>query len=179
MTGVINVGVRLPAVIFPVVIRPSGGLAPFISLSLSLSLPSLPVCLLVLLIPCLFITLHIWLSVSSSLPFLASLLAAVSSLFHYTVYVCHTVLFSVSLIFLKPLTACCPRPLHPSLCNGNPLMDAAILVLQYGNWRDLEPHLWRGQRPFKLKLHHCCNYGGESNRMQRASSRYSGFHNGC
>lgn len=36
MTGVINVGVRLPAVIFPVVIRPSGGLTPLISLSVSL-----------------------------------------------------------------------------------------------------------------------------------------------
>lgn len=36
MTGVINVAARLPAVIFPVVIRPSGGLTPLISLSVSL-----------------------------------------------------------------------------------------------------------------------------------------------
>lgn len=50
MTGVINVGVRLPAVIFPVVIRPSGGLTPLISLSVCLCLsaytyPHLPISL--------------------------------------------------------------------------------------------------------------------------------------
>lgn len=37
MTGVINVGVQLPDVIFPVVIRPSGDLTPLISLSFSVS----------------------------------------------------------------------------------------------------------------------------------------------
>jgi len=43
MTGVINAGVRLPAVIFPVVIRPSGGLTSLISLSVSAS-GGLPPC---------------------------------------------------------------------------------------------------------------------------------------
>lgn len=37
MTGVINVGVQLPAVIFSVVIRPSGGPTPLISPSVSVS----------------------------------------------------------------------------------------------------------------------------------------------
>lgn len=106
-----------------------------------ISLPCLPICLRVLLSPCLSISVHICLGESPSLP------TAVFCFFP-----------PITLIIFTSLAACCPRPPHPSICNGNPVMYAAILVLQYVNWRALEPHLWRGQDPSKVKLHCCCNY---------------------
>lgn len=151
MTGVINVGVRLPAVIFPVVIRPSGGLTSLMCPSLSLFYLCLSASLCgsvhASLFPCVFVSVNL-----------------------------HRYCFfppPLTLNLLPLLTACCPWPTHPSLCNGNPLMYAAILVLQYVNWRDLESHLCRGQHPSKWKLHRCCNY------HKRVSSKYSGFHKCC
>ena len=130
MTGVINVGARLPAVIFPVVIRPSGGLTPLISLSVSLVClcPSASLRCSAL---SLFVALHI-LSVISALPLFISLKALSPHL--YTLLMSAILLlFSLTFIHLQPLSACCPWPLHPSLCNGNPLMYAAILLFQYVN----------------------------------------------
>lgn len=56
MTGVINVGVLLPAVIFPVVIGPSGGPTPPVSLlpvgRLHQTFPSLSIFILPALVSC-------------------------------------------------------------------------------------------------------------------------------
>lgn len=150
MTGVINVGVRLPAVIFPVVIRPSGGLTLLISLSVSL----FGFCLFALccsshVSPVLFASVRF----SSSAfffffsPYLfhlflsqcASHIRCMSAILIFFFKWC-----SLTLISLQPFAALCPEPLHSNLCNGNPLMYAAILVLQYVNWRDIGPHLWMG-----------------------------------
>lgn len=130
MTGVINVAARLPAVIFPVVIRPSGGLTPLISLSVSLVYLYLH--FLVLLSPLfLFVALHI-LSVLQ-LYLYSYLLKQSLNLFYTLLMSAILLLFSLTFIHLQPLSAYCPWPLHPSLCNGNPLMYAAILLFQYVN----------------------------------------------
>lgn len=90
MTGVINVGVRLPAVIFPVVIRPSGGLTPLISLSVSLFsvsaclsscvAQSVSLSLSIFLHICLNVFLHLYLSsqLSSHFSFRFSLFVSLS-----------------------------------------------------------------------------------------------------
>lgn len=116
------VGVRLPAVIFPVVIRPSGVLTPLISLSVSLFFLCLSAFLCcsaqvycsMYLFQCfsIFPFLHI--------SFIPSLFFSVLLLYTLYMYI------SLTLILMQPLTACCPWPLHPSLCNRNPLMYAAI-----------------------------------------------------
>lgn len=132
--------VRLPAVKFPVVIRPSGGLTLLISLSVFLFSFCLSASISLRL--SVFLQLYVFFFPVSLSPF--SLKMHLSN----TLYVCHTDFFlnccSFTLISLQHFTAFCPWPLHSNLCNGNPLMYAAILVLQYVNWRDIEPHLWMG-----------------------------------
>lgn len=131
MTGVINVGVRLPAVIFPVVIRPSGGLT--LPLSLSLSLPCAARAMSLYFSFVYLYLFHPFFALTMCLSHTLYCTSAMpSSFFKWC---------SFPLVSVQFFAAFCPKPLHSNLCNGNPLMYAAILVLQYANWRHAGPHL--------------------------------------
>lgn len=163
MTGVINVGVQLPDVIFPVVIRPSGGLTPLISLSFSVSTHLQFMCFTAHVSLFLYILL-LRISAVFSPDFLSPF-----SLYLHLPYWLFKIISSLS-------SSCCTRlplalwPLHSQDYNGIQLIYVAILVLQYVNLRELEPHYWRGQYHFKSKLHKCCNYGviGKFTRTHKA-----------
>lgn len=70
----------------------------------------------------------------------------------FTPFTCAKLIIFLIIIFtsihMQPPTACCPWT--SVSCNGNPLIYAAIVLLQYVNRRYLESHLWMIQHPFKL-----------------------------
>lgn len=147
--------VRLPAVKFPVVIRPSGGLTLLISLSVFL----FSFCLSASFFLCLSVFLQLYVFFPTSLS-PSSLTMHLSN----TLYVCHTDFFFLNDVhsLSSPCSTSLPfAPGHfiqisvmathwcmqPFWCSN--MLIGEISSLIYG---------W-GQHPFKLKLHYCCNDG--------------------